>query len=196
MLTTFNAEVDKSISNGYIGGLVGSTKEYNKDKHAVLVAIAASKGYTVGTPIVGNGAYTATLTKSTATPATPVTPTETPVEDVPTSKDEATKALGRLKTTFAITNTPTVDEVTPEQIAHWKYNSDMGGRRTQSGIDAINADIAKVESYLATKVTKTPTPSQDTTVVTPAPKAPVQSVAVRKARAALNRLKTVYRSDI
>jgi hypothetical protein len=90
------------------------------------------------------------------------TPTETSVEDVPTSKDEATKALGRLKTTFAITGTPTVDEVTSEQIAHWKYNSDMGGRRTQSGIDAINADIAKVESYLATKVTKTPEPSQDT----------------------------------
>lgn len=76
LLTTFNAEVDKNISNGYVGGLVGSTKEYNKEKHAVLVAIALSKGYTVGTPVVGNGVYTATLTKSTATPATPATPTE------------------------------------------------------------------------------------------------------------------------
>ena len=96
------------------------------------------------------------------------TPTETSVEDVPTSKDEASKALGRLKTTFAIMGTPTVDEVTSEQIKQWKYlnnsvTTGIGGRsRTQSGIDAINADIAKVESYLATKVTKTPTPSQDT----------------------------------
>jgi hypothetical protein len=77
LLTTFNAEVDKNISNGYVGGLVGSTKEYNKEKHAVLVAIALSKGYTVGTPVVGNGVYTATLTKSTATPATPATPSDT-----------------------------------------------------------------------------------------------------------------------
>lgn len=31
-----------------------------------------------------------------------------------------------------------------------------GRRRTQSGIDAVNADIAKVESYLATKGTMSP----------------------------------------
>lgn len=100
--------------------------------------------------------------QKTVTPATPVTPTETSVESILTSKDEASKALGRLRTTFAIMGTPTVDEVTSEQVAQWKYNNGAMGR-TQSGIDAINADIAKVESYLATKVTKTPPPSQDTT---------------------------------